>query len=307
MKKKILPILMMSLFCTSCGNGVSYSVEEYRTTMEFHDDFKIMQLTDLHLGIDAFSEKYLVDTEDVEDIQKYAKNSYANSETPVLLRFAITDYDAEVARFDYAGEKFDMSDYNGYVAQETMFLDFNVIELEFKNEEGVIRSVGAVAEPIDIINGLTPPDSLVEDEEWYQKLVALIILGILLFVGYILLDIYVPWLAKIIRWVVGAFWWLFTSLVKLITWPFRALLSNVTYKVKRKIEVKASRRRSKRKRGRLSKKSKKKPRSKKETRNQRLMKETFSNARAKASETAAKAKAKASSVWSDIKTKIRGK
>lgn len=266
---------------------------------------------DLYLSVDEFSKKYYVNVNDVAKFKDEARKAYNSGEVPMLLRFAVTDYYSSSAYFEKAGEIFEYGKFgfNGYVAQETVFLDFDVLSLGFMDEEnGYIETlIPVVAEPIDIINGLTPPDSLVEDEEWYQKLVALILLIIVLFVGYVLLDIYVPWLAKIIRWVVGAFWWLFTSLVKLITWPFRALLSNVTYKVKRKIEVKASRRRSKRKRGRPSKKSKKKPRSKKETRNQRFMKETFSNARAKASEMAAKAKAKASSVWSDIKTKIRGK
>lgn len=59
MKKKILPILMMSLFCTSCGQSINYSIEEYRTTLEFHDDFKILQLTDLHLGIESDLAKQL--------------------------------------------------------------------------------------------------------------------------------------------------------------------------------------------------------------------------------------------------------
>ena len=178
-----------------------------------------------------------------------------------------------------------------------------LLRLKFETDDK-IYNLGVVD---NMQTGSNNPSAVVEEEEWFQKLVLLMIVMICLLAIYIFLDIYVPWLAKIIRWVAGAFWWLFTSLLKLITWPFRALLSDVTYKVKKKINVKSSRRRSKRKRGRSYRKPKKKPRPKKETRNQRLMKETFSNAKAKASETAAKAKAKASSVWSDIKTKIRGK
>ena len=264
---------------------------------------------DIYLSDEDFSEKYYVNLSDAKKIKSEAEKAYKNNERPVLLRFAVTDYYASTALFEKAEEtNLGNFSFNGYVAQETVFLDFDVLSFGFQDENGYTETViPVVAEPIDIINGLTPPDDLVEDQEWYQKLVALILFVIVLFAIYVALDIWVPWLAKIIRWVVGAFWWLFASLVKLITWPFRALLSNVTYKVKRKIEVKASRRRSKRRRGRPSKKSKKKPRSKKETRNQRLMKETFSNARAKARETVAKAKAKASSLWSDIKIKIRGK
>jgi hypothetical protein len=70
---------------------------------------------------------------------------------------------------------------------------------------------------------------------------------------YFIINTYIPWLGAIIRWVAGAFWWLFTSLLKLITWPFRALFSNVGRTVKRKLKIKSPRGR-KRRRGRPSKK-----------------------------------------------------
>lgn len=54
MKNKIIiPLLLVGLACTSCTQygSKSYDLEDYRTTMEFHDDFRLMQLTDLHLGV----------------------------------------------------------------------------------------------------------------------------------------------------------------------------------------------------------------------------------------------------------------
>ena len=50
-KYLILFIAMLCLACTSCSETKEYSVDEYRTTMQFHDNFRVMQLTDLHLGI----------------------------------------------------------------------------------------------------------------------------------------------------------------------------------------------------------------------------------------------------------------
>ena len=50
-KKTLLPLMLIGLYCASCGKGVIYNLEDYRTTMKFHDNFKVMQLTDLHLGI----------------------------------------------------------------------------------------------------------------------------------------------------------------------------------------------------------------------------------------------------------------
>ena len=132
---------------------------------------------DLDLSDDAFSEKFFVGKEDVSRIKKNAKEDLAHDKVPVLLRFAVTDYYASTARFDYAEEDaFEMSDHDGYVAQETVFLDFDVLSLTFDSgyREHVI---GVVAEPIDIINGLTPPSDLkVEETSWFKIIVRLVLL-----------------------------------------------------------------------------------------------------------------------------------
>ena len=179
---------------------------------------------DLYLDTNTFAQKYYVNTQDVASIQTYARTSYSKSETPVLLRFAVTDYYSSSARFDYAEEDtFDLSDKDGYVAQETMFLDFNVINLDFKSTEGVIRSVGAVAEPIDVINGLTPPEDLVEDQEWWQKLVMIIML-VLLFVVISFLIAPAKAVCKVLwnslKFIFSILIWLIELPYKLILWIF---------------------------------------------------------------------------------------
>lgn len=51
MKKKILtPLILLCMLCTSCGKGINYELKDYRTVMQFHDNFRVMQLTDIHLG-----------------------------------------------------------------------------------------------------------------------------------------------------------------------------------------------------------------------------------------------------------------
>jgi predicted MPP superfamily phosphohydrolase len=62
-KTAIALIFCIILACLSaCGSldtskeqksGKEYGVLEYRTTMQYHEDFKILQLTDLHLGIES--------------------------------------------------------------------------------------------------------------------------------------------------------------------------------------------------------------------------------------------------------------
>ena len=45
--------------CGACATEKSYAVNDYRTTMAFRDGFKILQLTDLHLGIESDLQKQL--------------------------------------------------------------------------------------------------------------------------------------------------------------------------------------------------------------------------------------------------------
>lgn len=64
MKKRIAACLSAFLLCGLCagcgGNAEkAYSVDDYRTTMEFRDGFKILQLADLHLGIESDLKKQL--------------------------------------------------------------------------------------------------------------------------------------------------------------------------------------------------------------------------------------------------------
>ena len=51
--KNILTLLLIGLLTTSCSSTKQYNVEDYRTVMKFHDNFRILQLTDLHFGIET--------------------------------------------------------------------------------------------------------------------------------------------------------------------------------------------------------------------------------------------------------------
>lgn len=65
MKRKIIAALLLAALLISLGgcaahrdepNGAgdgAYSVKDYRTTMQYYEDFKVLQLTDLHLGIET--------------------------------------------------------------------------------------------------------------------------------------------------------------------------------------------------------------------------------------------------------------
>ncbi len=59
MKKLIAVLLLLALLASLVGcasrdaNKNAYPVEAYRTTMQYYEDFKVLQLADLHLGIET--------------------------------------------------------------------------------------------------------------------------------------------------------------------------------------------------------------------------------------------------------------
>lgn len=97
-----------------------------------------------------------------------------------LLRFAVTDYYAKLQTVLAADSSLQISDRTStYMARETVFLNFDIIELTFKMEDGMETVLGVVADPIDIIAGIDPPR--VTDNRWWIYAVAAI--GVLAVIG----------------------------------------------------------------------------------------------------------------------------
>lgn len=111
----------------------------------------------------------------------YCLTAFEDDETPVLFRFANTDYYASEARFDKAFDENTMSPVDGYVAQQTCFLDFDIISLTFE-KEGTVTVLACVTDPIDIFNGVTPPHNLTIGKVGCQgfdikKMIAIVIIA----------------------------------------------------------------------------------------------------------------------------------
>ena len=112
----------------------------------------------------------LIDTELCSEFKSFYENQV--DRTTFLFRFATTDYKSfNVTNYDFSPEDV------GYVAEETVFLDFDVIHLEFfdGNERLVVP---VVADPIDIIPSITPPP--VFDNKWilYGVIAIISLLGV---------------------------------------------------------------------------------------------------------------------------------
>ena len=107
-----------------------------------------------------------------------------------------------------------MSEVDGYVAQMSMFLDFDIISLTFRNVENVETVIAVVSNPINIINGVDPaPNQTLPIEEWdWEGLFSMIGEGIL----YALLAICGAIVAVFALWLLGkGLWLLFKRIAKI--------------------------------------------------------------------------------------------
>ena len=115
-----------------------------------------------------------------------------------MFRFAVTDYFAgNVSIEDSRSETGLLINDKAYVAEETVFFDFDIIQLTF-NKEGVYRVIPVVSNPVDIVGAITPPVEF-EGYQWWKILLAIIILILLV----ILLFPILPWIIKAVVWVLS--------------------------------------------------------------------------------------------------------
>ena len=128
---------------------------------------------------------------DVDEIRSAYNEASANDETLFLFRFAATDYYAEdISDFFIDGKEIDC---NGYIAQETVFLGFDVISLTFFDDH-VSTVIPVAASPIDIVPDITNPYIPEKDNSWKRILM-------LIFLVVILILCWNP-LMKILGWVI---------------------------------------------------------------------------------------------------------
>ena len=137
------------------------------------------------LDSESFANKYLISKTDASIVFNACKEAIKNGNRFVLFRFALTDYYASSARFDYRGEDDkEVSDRDGYVAQETVFMDFDVISLSFRSADGQTDTViGVCADPIDIFNGLDPTPGLGDKNNTLAAIISAIIIALIVIVG----------------------------------------------------------------------------------------------------------------------------
>ena len=179
-----------------------------KTTRHKIDPIVVLDATTMKsLNKTTFAYRYNINDHDAETVYKAAVDATKCGERFVIFTFAETDYVAYKARFD-DNTAVGKSSQDGYVAQETVFLNYDVISLTFRSELGVDTVIAAVSDPIDVVAGLDAPSNLGDDEGcgdiWS---VISIILGLLIVV---LIIIFWPYVGPII-----------TAPFRFIRWIFR--------------------------------------------------------------------------------------
>ena len=106
------------------------------------------------------------------------------------------------------------TDTNAYMARETVYLNFDVIDISLKSDAGEVTVLGAVSNPIDVIPSVTPPVDTTSDEwtEWLEEFMKMF-LSILGIIGGIAI---IALLWGPITTLLGLLW-------KLICAPFKAI------------------------------------------------------------------------------------
>ena len=178
--------------------------EESRTVAPI----QILKASDMTGTNTEIAERLLVNINDVDAIKTEYNNAVtingANDEEKVvvLFRFATSDYYSEAVDIIEPKAGFMWSDkhYEGqaYIAQESVFFDFDIIQLTF-NQEGVYTVIPVVSSPIDVVNDITPPVNMPGEMDWWQIILALILITFLI----VLLAPVIPYILQGILWVCG--------------------------------------------------------------------------------------------------------
>lgn len=115
------------------------------------------------LNHSQISDDYFIDVDDVEDFVKYAQSAAANNCRVVVLHFAETDYMAKELAISFSYSTVPNFFYDTtYMCTQTMFLDFTIINVQFKNDSDIVTIIPCVNTPTDIIGPAEPPPSIID-------------------------------------------------------------------------------------------------------------------------------------------------
>lgn len=165
---------------------------------------EIVETDALNQDNQVISESLLINENDVNKFKTYYANETAKNKSVILFRFAQTDYYSASGFVMQNGSRISNDDM--FLAYETVFLNFDIIELTF-NKDGVYTTFAVVSNPIDIARDVTAP---LKGFDWLTFILVVILLILL----FILLRPVIVAILKII-------WKIITSIFNLIAKIFK--------------------------------------------------------------------------------------
>ena len=157
---------------------------------------------DLKGTYDEISQRLYVSAGDVLDLKDFCSDPENADCTIYLFRYQTTDYIAQEATLFKKGGLYGWTeqDTNAYFFQETVNLDFDIIDVTFSNGE-VDTVIPVAMKPVDVVPEATPPAITTTDEpeEWWQIVLMVLALIVLL----VVLMPVLPYIVKGIIWLVA--------------------------------------------------------------------------------------------------------
>lgn len=167
-------------------------------------------------GITAdVAERLYICEEDVASLKEEYSSNAASGKSTFLFRFAVTDYNAyalNVRESKYILFPTVNTD-KAYMAQQTAFLDFDIIWLKFIRND-VESVIPAVSDPTDIIGGWSPSEVTGSVIPWWVWLIVVI-------VALLVVALIVKPVATVLIFIFKVIWWIVSAPVRLIIWIVR--------------------------------------------------------------------------------------
>lgn len=155
-----------------------------------------VKATDLEGTAEEVCRRLYISTADYEAFKEYFAENTVTS-TVYLFRYQVSDYISQEATL-YTGDcsagnlfTFHYQDTNAYFFQETVNLDFDIIDVTFSNGEKE-TVIPVVMSPIDVIPDATPPVHTKSDirSNWWKIALAVIAVIIVLILLYFVLKLF---------------------------------------------------------------------------------------------------------------------
>lgn len=123
--------------------------ESHKNVLPF-EEITANKLSSQNIATDLLINEY-----DVESFINFCNQSLKDGLIPYLFRFAVSDYYSRPVERKTGDDYLWVKD--SYIAQETMFFDFNIITMSFNKNEAYF-TLPVMHDPLDVLAGVVAPD-----------------------------------------------------------------------------------------------------------------------------------------------------